>query len=270
MVSKAQTCLLKSSFTEPEQQELWGTGPIDDTEAYEIAQGMLTETAQRRRQKKYAALRSNEVKRDISAYLAKAGDTRGNRKRAVEAILVRDLRDDSGMVSIEAMAQGIEATAQARLADLAEKIRPRRLGYARQTRLMGDLSDELHGTATSNAEARAFAQGVADLMEDLRTRFNRAGGAVKYRADWGLPHSHNATKMARVNVQDYIRDVMPLLDRNKHQNDRGQLLRDREIAELLGIGESTSRSQLAKARRMLQQRMGTHAVHHHAGQASDR
>jgi len=44
----------------------------------------------------------------------------------------------------------------------------------------------------------------------------------------------------------------------------------REIAELLGIGESTSRSQLAKARRMLQQRMGTHAVHHHAGQASDR
>ncbi|MCB0794397.1 MAG: RNA polymerase sigma factor [Flavobacteriales bacterium] len=44
----------------------------------------------------------------------------------------------------------------------------------------------------------------------------------------------------------------------------------KEIADLLGVGESTSRSQLAKARRMLQQRIGTHAVHHHAGQASDR
>ncbi len=43
-----------------------------------------------------------------------------------------------------------------------------------------------------------------------------------------------------------------------------------EIAELLGCGESTSRSQLSKARRMLQQRMGAYAIHSHAGQASDR
>ena len=33
-----------------------------------------------------------------------------------------------------------------------------------------------------------------------------------------------------------------------------------EIAELLGCGESTSRSQLAKARRMLQQRLGEHVA----------
>lgn len=41
-----------------------------------------------------------------------------------------------------------------------------------------------------------------------------------------------------------------------------------EIAEMLGCGESTSRSQLAKARRMLQQRLGEHAHHTHERKAS--
>ena len=41
-----------------------------------------------------------------------------------------------------------------------------------------------------------------------------------------------------------------------------------EIAEMVGCGESTSRSQLAKARRMLQQRLGENVVHRHAGKTS--
>jgi RNA polymerase sigma-70 factor (ECF subfamily) len=43
-----------------------------------------------------------------------------------------------------------------------------------------------------------------------------------------------------------------------------------EIAELIGCGESTSRSQLAKARRMLQQRIGHHDHIAHAGKTSHR
>lgn len=43
-----------------------------------------------------------------------------------------------------------------------------------------------------------------------------------------------------------------------------------EIAEMIGCGESTSRSQLAKARRMLQQRLGENALHTHAGKTSHR
>lgn len=41
-----------------------------------------------------------------------------------------------------------------------------------------------------------------------------------------------------------------------------------EIAELLGCGESTSRSQLAKARRLLQQKLLAQSTPVHAGQAS--
>lgn len=43
-----------------------------------------------------------------------------------------------------------------------------------------------------------------------------------------------------------------------------------EIAGMLGCGESTSRSQLAKARRMLQQRLGHNALLTHAGKTSYR
>lgn len=41
-----------------------------------------------------------------------------------------------------------------------------------------------------------------------------------------------------------------------------------EIAALLGCGESTSRSQLAKARRMLQQKIGEHVMFRHEGRTS--
>ncbi len=239
MVTKAEACMVKSNFTHREREEMWGSNRVGDEDAYEIARGILDDSAQRRRQKKYAALRNNQVRSEIRTFLDKVGDTPDNRKRALQSILVRDLRDESGMVSIEALSQGIEATAQARLADIAEAIRPRRLGFARQTRLMGDVADELHGTRTGNAEARAFAQDVAKLMEDLRQRFNRAGGAVMRLGDWGLPHGHNATKMARVTVQDYIRDVLPLLNRNKYQTPKGRPLGDRQMAELL---EATYRS----------------------------
>ena len=43
-----------------------------------------------------------------------------------------------------------------------------------------------------------------------------------------------------------------------------------EIAELVGCGESTSRSQLAKARRMLQQRLGEHVAQTHERKTSHR
>lgn len=42
-----------------------------------------------------------------------------------------------------------------------------------------------------------------------------------------------------------------------------------EIAELLGCGESTSRSQLAKARRLLQQRLASHSTPVDVGHASN-
>ncbi len=41
-----------------------------------------------------------------------------------------------------------------------------------------------------------------------------------------------------------------------------------EIAEMLGIGESTSRSQLAKARRLLQEQINELATHVHTGRTS--
>ncbi len=41
-----------------------------------------------------------------------------------------------------------------------------------------------------------------------------------------------------------------------------------EIAELIGCAESTSRSQLSKARRMLQQRLGEHVAQPHERKAS--
>lgn len=234
MSSKLQTCMLRSNFTQGERERLWRSGDNPhDGDAYDIARGVLEESDQRKRQQKYSAAKRMEAERDVRAFLDNVGDTPGNRKRAVESILVRDLKDESGTVSIEALAQGINAASQARLADLAEQIRPRRLGFRRQTELMADVSDELHGKKTGNAEAAQFAENASKLFEDLRQRFNRAGGAVMARADWGLPHSHNAQKMSRAGEDDYVKRVLPLLHKDKHLTAKGRPMRPDQLEDLL-------------------------------------
>lgn len=233
-MSRLKECMLFSNFSQGERDRLWGSDENPhDADAYDVARGILEESEQRKRQRKYTELRLIEAQRDMRRFLEKAGDNPGNRKRALESLLVRDLKDEGGTVSIEAMAQGINASAQARLADMAEAIRPRRLGFRRQRELMADVADELHGSKTGNAAAGKFAADTAQLFEDLRTRFNRAGGSIMRRGDWGLPHSHNPGKMSRVTEAQYVERVIPLLNRDKHRTARGRRMSDEQIADLL-------------------------------------
>jgi hypothetical protein len=65
------------------------------------------------------------------------------------------------------------------------------VGSRKQQARMDNMVRELFGESTDDPTAKAMAEAWKKVSEDLRVRFNAAGGAVQKLEGWGLPQSHD-------------------------------------------------------------------------------
>lgn len=66
--------------------------------------------------------------------------------------------------------------------------------------------------STNNADARKAAEIMAKYAEASRIEANRAGANIGKLEDWGGPQSHDETKLLRAGKDQWVRDILPLLD----------------------------------------------------------
>jgi hypothetical protein len=85
-------------------------------------------------------------------------------------------------------------------------------GKTRNKARLSNVVRELHGEATGDELAAGFAQATAKVMEDLRLRFNAAGGNIAKRKDWHMPQSHDKVALLKGGKQAWVEFVQPLLD----------------------------------------------------------
>jgi hypothetical protein len=69
------------------------------------------------------------------------------------------------------------------------------MGRRENMAVLPDVIKELHGEQSGDATAKALAESLSDAMEDMRLRFNAAGGAMPKLEGFGLPHSHDRLKV---------------------------------------------------------------------------
>ncbi|KAK6697360.1 hypothetical protein SNK04_014112 [Fusarium graminearum] len=93
---------------------------------------------------------------------------------------------------------------------------------------------ELHGQKTGDADAAAGAKVFHSITGSLRERFNRSGGDVGQLDDWGMPHHHSQSLVAKAGRAQWIQDTLPLLDRKRYMNEDGSRMTDVEVGEFLG------------------------------------
>jgi hypothetical protein len=164
--------------------------------------------------------------------------------------------------SLEFRGRAIKDDALRQMLDSLAATNPKFFGLFERPEGARDLVRELHGQATGNEVAAEGARQFRKIAEALRTRFNRGGGDIGKREDWGLPHHHSQVRVARAGmdawraglgrrerVGDWIRDkapppgharktwvdeVMPALDRERYVRDDGTVMDDDELRELLG------------------------------------
>ena len=98
--------------------------------------------------------------------------------------------------SVRGRSEAIMATAHAAMADFMFTFRRSGILGRRENRaLHGDFVRELHGEHSGDATAHALANVVGRVFEDLRQRFNAAGGSIGKLEGFGMPHSHDRLKV---------------------------------------------------------------------------
>jgi hypothetical protein len=117
--------------------------------------------------------------------------------------------------NVHYMREEVRAEARRLMADAIEAMRPKMLGFKEETALELDILRALFGEPGSNPASTRAAQGWLKAAEWLRQEFNAAGGDIAMLAKWLMPQSHDSTKVASVNREDWKTFVTPLLDRTQ-------------------------------------------------------
>ncbi|ESY10489.1 MULTISPECIES: hypothetical protein [unclassified Mesorhizobium] len=92
------------------------------------------------------------------------------------------------------------------------------LGKRANKALQSDVVKELHGEAAGDATAKQLARAISIVFEDLRQRFNAAGGAIGKLDNFGLPHDHNRLKVKAAGRDAWKAEITELLDPSRMTN----------------------------------------------------
>lgn len=178
--------------------------------AERLAQELGLERAKQnvRLQKYQAALQAVKNAENVNRILGyQGGPTLGLR-----TLLARDSRGRATWNNVEVQARSILGQAHATLAQGISAVRSRWFGLSRDKRILGNVVRELFAEGTGDAQAGAFAKAWGEAAENLRQRFNRAGGAIPRRQDWGLPQTHDAVLVGRATRAEWVDFTLQRLD----------------------------------------------------------
>lgn len=130
----------------------------------------------------------------------------------LRAVIARDAKHRADWLNVDHAARAIRGQSETSLGEGLSALRTRMAGLQQDKPLLRKVVRELKGEGTGDARAAAFAKAWAKVAEDLRLRFNRSGGAIPRREDWGLPQSHDAVLVGKVEREEWVEFVMERLD----------------------------------------------------------
>lgn len=215
---------------------------MSEAELNAMAQARI-ELAIQRRQKALQAIA-------ISKATARVLNHQKSPSAGAAALLGRQVRNEvAGGSNVETRARAIVGQAHSIMGEAIAKLRTRWFGVTQDKALLADSVREIFGTSTGKADAKMVADAWAQTAEMLRTRFNQAGGAIAKRADWGLPQSHDATRVLRAGRDEWISYVKPRLNRERMLDANGVPMLDPELDAMLSrIYDTISTDGLANLR----------------------
>lgn len=92
---------------------------------------------------------------------------------------------------------------------------------------------EVFGEESGDAGAKAAAKAWLQTAEDMRARFNDAGGDVRKLSYGYLPQPHDGGRIREAGIEAWVRDVLPIVDRSRYVNADGRRMSDAELGEAL-------------------------------------
>lgn len=121
---------------------------------------------------------------------------------------------------------------------------------AENPKMSRDLAREVFAqgkAGTGNVLAKKGAEAWLKTTDDMRARFNAAGGDVG-KLDYGyLPQAHDQTRVTAAGRDAWVNKVLPLLDRSRYVDEAGARLSDADVLDILrGAWETISSDGVSK------------------------
>ena len=169
----------------------------------------------------------------VAGYLDAAKARGTDSLTALDQLVAFDAKATGRVMSVETQGKAVADEAIGRLVQTFEATNPRFFGMVEDMAGIRLLVKEMMGESTGNADAAAGAKAWKETTEALRLRFNSAGGDIGKLEDWGLPHHHSQSKVWKAGADSWVKDIMPMLNRDKYVRPDGQLMDDAELEGVL-------------------------------------
>lgn len=138
----------------------------------------------------------------------------------------------SGIQSIESASRAVRDDALSRMLEVIDQTKGKFMGLFQDEAGNLALVRELHGEDSGSATAKLAAKQFKDTAEQLRERFNRAGGDVGFLDDWSMPRDHSQIKVAKDQAK-WVADHVKWANRGKYMNEDGSAMNDAQLTEFL-------------------------------------
>lgn len=138
----------------------------------------------------------------------------------------------SGIQSIESSTRAIRDDSISRMLDVIDQTKGKFMGLFQDEAGNLALVRELHGEDSGSAVAKAAAKQFKDTAEQLRQRFNRAGGDIGQLDDWSMPRDHSQVKVAKDQTK-WVADHVQWANRAKYLKEDGSPMNDAELTDFL-------------------------------------
>lgn len=130
--------------------------------------------------------------------------------RAAAALIDADPR--ARYANVEGRRKRIVGDTHRLMDSILTKFSANLLGKVRNRAQLDNLVRELFDGGTGDQAAKEMAEAWRRGAETLRQRFNKAGGDIGFRSDWGLPQSHDWKAVRRAGYEAWRDFIMPRLD----------------------------------------------------------
>jgi hypothetical protein len=212
-----------------------GTGPQAAREM--VAKELEAEKLEKKRRALLTETRRQALEGDLLAHRGSDGKT----DLANAFVWLHEHHGQAKIQDIETRRLTILGQAHARLDALLHDLRKGavsgdlRRRFGKTAARLDNVVREAFGQDSGDPAAKALAQAWADVSEDLRQRFNAAGGAIGQLKNWGLPQHHDGEALLKAGRATWMQHILPLLDRDKMVSQMtGARLTDEQLHEALG------------------------------------
>lgn len=215
-----------------ENPEEWRAKTYSDR-LHEAAAAAATEMKEEYARKRLMVEKTIATHDRIENFLAEQPQRKvGDSLRAVSKLADFDTRG-GGYASVQSWANAIRSESFANLMKTWKAIPGNFFGLFENKKGVADLWKELHGEKSGNSTAAEGARAWREVTEELRQRFNDAGGNVGKLEDWSKPQHHSQARVASAGVEKWIADITPKLDRDKYVNLDGSKMSGDKIHDFL-------------------------------------